>query len=152
MARANLDQLVQHLESPDTAPKPSEVAEVTQLRPEAAASSSQDQSVDKPKRGSGTTKNAPAPQRAATKRSESVTNDGTPLYLTFERKAVRLRADQYEKLSVNARRLNKAKGPGGVRITENTLARVAFDLLLSRLDELHGATEEDLRRSLGLPG
>jgi hypothetical protein len=70
-------------------------------------------------------------------------------YLQFERKDTRLRADQLNSLTRLARDLTKAKGPGGVRITENTLIRVAVDLLLSETGRLMGATEDDLRRSLG---
>lgn len=36
------------------------------------------------------------------------------------------------------------------RITENTLMRVAVDLLLSKASELEGLTEEELRASLSL--
>ena len=69
-------------------------------------------------------------------------------YRSFERKEARLRADQYAKLTEEARRLNRAKGAGGERITENTLIRVAIDLLLERADKLAGATEGELRRSV----
>lgn len=69
-------------------------------------------------------------------------------YLDLERKEARLRTDQYAKLTEEARRLSRAKGRGGERITENTLIRVAIDLLLERADRLAGATEEELRRSV----
>lgn len=159
MARTNLDDLIKYATTPDTAPKAAEVAAVTQMgtvtQIPARDDATPDEPVKKParkqRRGSAT-KDASTPQRAAAQRLQEEPHEGTPLYLTFERKAVRLRADQYEELIFNARRLNKAKGPGGVRITENTLARVAFDLLISRMDELSGTTEEELRRSLGLPG
>jgi hypothetical protein len=72
----------------------------------------------------------------------------TPLYLRLERKETRLRVDQYEALTVHARRLNRAKGPGGERITENTLIRVAIDLLLQNADNLTGPNEESLRNSV----
>ncbi|SDH31849.1 hypothetical protein [Microbacterium sp. 77mftsu3.1] len=154
MARADIESLLGNINTPDTAPKASEVAEIalgTVTPMPAREGQASKKPAEKPKRGSGA-KKAVTPQRAAAKREEAVNTDDVPLYLTFERKIVRLRADQYEELIVNSRRLNKAKGTGGVRITENTLARVAFDLLISRMDELHGATEEELRRSLGLPG
>jgi hypothetical protein len=47
--------------------------------------------------------------------------------------------------------LNRGRGGQGERITANTLIRVAVAVLLSRSQELAGATEEELRRSLGLP-
>lgn len=71
-------------------------------------------------------------------------------YLSFERKEARLRVDQYAKLTEEARRLNRAKGTGGERITENTLIRVAIDLLLERADKLSGATEAELWKSVSL--
>lgn len=71
-------------------------------------------------------------------------------YLTLERKETRLREGQIGELTAHARRLNKAKTAPAPRITENTLIRVAIDVLLSRVDDLRGNTEEDLRRSLGI--
>jgi hypothetical protein len=66
--------------------------------------------------------------------------------------------EQVTRLSVQARTLNRiarerarAGGPAGERITVNTLIRVAVALLLSHAQDLAGATEEELRRSLGLP-
>ena len=47
--------------------------------------------------------------------------------------------------------LNRNRGGAGERITTNTLIRVAAALLLSRSQDLAGTTEEELRRSLGLP-
>jgi hypothetical protein len=38
--------------------------------------------------------------------------------------------------------------PGPERITENTLIRVAVDLLLARARKLHGLTEDELRKSV----
>ena len=46
------------------------------------------------------------------------------------------------------RRLVRARRGGGERITENTLVRVAVDLLLERADALNGGTEAELLRSL----
>lgn len=71
-------------------------------------------------------------------------------YLALERKETRLREGQIGELTAHARRLNKAKTAPAPRITENTLIRVAIDMLLSRVDDLRGNTEEDLRRSLGI--
>ena len=71
-----------------------------------------------------------------------------PLYLRLERKETRLRTDQYADLTTHARRLNRAKGTTGERITENTLIRVAIDLLLERATDLSGATEAELKNSV----
>jgi hypothetical protein len=71
-----------------------------------------------------------------------------PAYLEFERKETRLRPDQLSDLTEHARRLNRMKGTGGQRITENTLIRIAVDLLLADIDRADGSTEERIRRSL----
>ena len=72
-----------------------------------------------------------------------------PKYLTLIRKEARLTELQLEQLTILARKLNRQRR-GGERITENTLIRVAIDLLLSRSDELGGTTEAELRSALGL--
>ncbi|QBR75686.1 hypothetical protein E3O41_13510 (plasmid) [Microbacterium sediminis] len=60
-----------------------------------------------------------------------------------------MREDQLEALSVQAKRLQRAKGTAaGERITDNTLIRVAVDLLITRFDDLAGVTEEELRNSV----
>jgi len=61
-----------------------------------------------------------------------------------------LRADQYARLTQEARRLNRAKGTGGERITENTLIRVSIDLLFERAESPVGTTESELWKSVGL--
>jgi hypothetical protein len=71
-------------------------------------------------------------------------------YDEYERKEARLRPDQYGRLSTTSRALNRARRGRGERITENTLIRVAIDLLLARDHEIRGATEVEIRRSLGL--
>lgn len=71
-------------------------------------------------------------------------------YDKLERKETRLRPDQYTRLSGISRALNRARAGRGERITENTLIRVAIDLLLQRETDLAGDTEAGLRRSIGL--
>ncbi len=71
-------------------------------------------------------------------------------YDQLERKETRLRPDQYNRLSGISRSLNRARAGAGERITENTLIRVAIDLLLQREADLAGSTETELRRSMGL--
>ncbi|PPT05211.1 hypothetical protein CKA32_000424 [Geitlerinema sp. FC II] len=63
------------------------------------------------------------------------------------RKEARLREDQIDSLTGLARQLNRQKR-GGERITENTLIRLAVDLLLEQSDRLQGNTESELRESL----
>ena len=67
-----------------------------------------------------------------------------PKYLTLLRKEARLREDQALALARLARQLNRQKRKRGERITENTLIRVAVDLLLSQEDQIQGATEEEI--------
>lgn len=66
----------------------------------------------------------------------------------FVRKEARFRPDQLAALTEHARALNRAKGPAGNRITENTLIRVAVDLLLAEPAGLHGRSEAELLNSL----
>ncbi|NQX29821.1 hypothetical protein HQQ81_20940 [Microbacteriaceae bacterium VKM Ac-2854] len=62
-----------------------------------------------------------------------------------------MRQDQLEWLESTRKSLNRAKGSGvGERLTDNTLVRVALDLLRSRSEALAGTTEAELRASVGL--
>jgi len=72
-----------------------------------------------------------------------------PKYLTLVRKETRLREDQIDQLTVLVRKLNRQR-QGGERLTENSLIRVAVDLLLSQSQDLRGTTEEELRAALDL--
>lgn len=72
------------------------------------------------------------------------------LFEEFIRKECRFRDDQLEDLSRYARRLQRTRTAPGPRITDNTLIRVAVDLLMTRADELKGSTEAELLASLGL--
>ncbi|NBD31970.1 MAG: hypothetical protein GVY17_03090 [Cyanobacteria bacterium] len=65
------------------------------------------------------------------------------------RKEARLREDQFDNLTTLARTLNRRRN-GGERITENTLIRLAVDLLLKEAEQLDGSTEEELREALDL--
>lgn len=73
-----------------------------------------------------------------------------PKYLTLDRKETRLRSDQIDLLNALTKALNRKRKGRGERLTDNTLIRVAVDLLLSRTEELQGMTEEELRASVGL--
>jgi hypothetical protein len=46
------------------------------------------------------------------------------------------------------RALNRQRGSTGERITENTLIRVAVDMLLGQAERLRGTTEDELRKSV----
>jgi hypothetical protein len=73
-----------------------------------------------------------------------------PKYLTLVRKETRLTELQIEQLTAISRKLNRQRRGRGERLTENTLIRVAVELLLSRADSLSGTTEAELLESLGL--
>ena len=72
----------------------------------------------------------------------------TPAYLRFVRKETRLREDQQNQLTLQARRLNRAKTTAGARITENSLIRVAVDLFLVQVDRAVGDDEDAIRKSI----
>jgi hypothetical protein len=91
----------------------------------------------------------PAVRRSAPRREPP--SPALPKYKRLDRKELLIWPDQITDLGLLARRLNRARGGAGERLTQNTLIRVAVALLLSRAQELSGATEEELRRSLGLP-
>lgn len=96
-----------------------------------------------------TEKKPPAEKKPSPKHrvTESVSSE-VPLYQRLTRKEVRFRDDQLEALDRLSRRLSRAKrGAGGERITENTLVRVAVDLLLRRADAIAGETEAEILRS-----
>lgn len=77
----------------------------------------------------------------------------TPKFLQLTRKEARVREDQYAELSALARTLMRDRVSRRERITENTLIRVAIDLLFANRDHLRGSDEEELRRSVtsGVP-
>jgi hypothetical protein len=77
-----------------------------------------------------------------------VTESQTPKWKRLERKELRLRADQLDELAQLRRGLNRQREGEGERITENTLIRVAVDLLLAQAGRLRGATEDELRKSV----
>lgn len=71
-----------------------------------------------------------------------------PLYRRMARKEARLREDQFVALSRLVRILARRRANrSGARLTENTLIRIAIDLLISRADQLAGDTEAEIRAS-----
>lgn len=82
-------------------------------------------------------------------------SDEVPLYRRLTRKEVRFRDEQLEALDRIVRRLSRARRgtqgerrERGERVTENTLVRVAVDLLLKVEESLQGETEAELLRSV----
>ncbi len=82
---------------------------------------------------------APQPRRRAT---------AGPRYLELDRKELRIRGDQADDLTALTRRLNRARKSEGERITDNTLIRVAIDLLMRDRGKIQGATEAELLESV----
>lgn len=107
-----------------------------------------------PEESPPTTTEAPAPARRSAETPRRAPKPPTPgqwvRYDQLERKETRLRTDQYGRLSELSRSLNRRRAGKGERITENTLIRVAVDLLLSHETDLTGSSETELRESVGL--
>jgi hypothetical protein len=95
---------------------------------------------------------APASTRAGDSSKARPAADGSkPKWKQLQHKPVRLWPEQLGELTRIARTLTREKGGRGERITENTLIRVAIDLILSREDDLNGTTTEDeIRAALSL--
>lgn len=72
----------------------------------------------------------------------------SPKFARLMRKDARVRADQDLALTRLTRSVMAARTVKAERITENTLIRVAIDLLLAHAHELHGSTEDELRHSV----
>ena len=72
-------------------------------------------------------------------------------WITLEPKQTRQRKDQIRWVEIKRKELNTLRQGTGERLTDNTLIRVALDLLIHHGDELQGTTETELRSSLGIP-
>jgi hypothetical protein len=151
MARANLRGLIGNLGDTETLDAPllaaAPIANPVSPRPR---TTSNDVTVDD---GPARSKTGRADNRV-TADARSRPRDKAALegvrFSDFQRKETRLRIDQQDALTEHARRLNRAKGAGGQRITDNTLIRVAVDLLLAKADRLAGHDETALRRSIAM--
>lgn len=137
MARQDIAALLGR-SSPSDEPSPPQSVETT---PAVAPAS-------EPQRSEPRASRPASPRESSSTKAKPPVVGESPLYMNFERKEARLRADQYAELTAHARRLNKTKGTGGERITENTLIRIAIDLLLPRLDQASGRDEGELRESV----
>ena len=140
MARANLGQLLGNLGEANTpdetrAALRNTAAETTTAPPKTTA---------KAERTRTRVTKVIAEQNTVT----AAEDPATPAYLRFVRKETRLREDQQNQLTLQARRLNRAKKSAGARITENSLIRVAVDLFLAQVDRAVGDDEDAIRKSL----
>ena len=149
MARANLRGLIGNLGDTETSTRATESIESEE-------SATWSEMPEMPPESSMPQTEPPLQKVPQTSRNLPPTRDSPGAvaahYSDFQRKETRLRSDQQDALTEHARRLNRTKGVGGRRITDNTLIRVAVDLLLSKADKLAGSDEAALRRSLGLKG
>lgn len=95
---------------------------------------------------------AQAPALAVAQPATSQATSALPQagYAALERKETRLRSDQFAQLTQIRRHLNLTRGKQGERITENTLIRVAIDMLLADPNRIAGTTEAEIRKSVGL--
>lgn len=75
-------------------------------------------------------------------------DDETARYLTFQRSEARLRPDQMTALAALRRQVAANRTDKTERITDNTLLRLAVDLLLKNAALIAGDTEEEMRRAL----
>lgn len=80
-------------------------------------------------------------------------SESAPKFMRLTRKETRVREDQYAELSALARSLMRDRVSRRERITENTLIRIAIDLLLAHRADLRGSDEDELRQSVtpGVP-
>lgn len=90
------------------------------------------------------------PRRSPTRREEPAADPHHVHYASLVRKEARLRDDQIESLMLRARKLSRNKVGTDERITDNTLIRIAVDMLLAREADLAGNSEAELRKSVGL--
>lgn len=86
--------------------------------------------------------------RARVDAEAPVEERGLAKFARLTRKDARVRADQDADLTALVKSLMRQRRVKAERITENTLIRVAIDLLLAHADELRGSTEDELRESV----
>jgi len=97
----------------------------------------------------GTESRAPEAPHFPTPELPDSGSSGDPKWRTLERKEARLRKDQLSDLADLRRYLSARRRDRSEIITDNTLIRVAVDLLLrGHAHRLRGDTEEDLLRSV----
>lgn len=93
---------------------------------------------------------APTKPAAQATPAPSTSSLDVPKWLTFEPKPTRQRRDQLDWIEAKRKELNALRARAGERLTDNTLIRVAIDLLIVNGDRLQGTTEAELRASLGI--
>lgn len=146
MARANLGQLLGNLG--EAAPPPATntpAATRARVRDTAVGTTSASPEIVVKQERTRTRVTKAIDERNAV---TAVEDRAAPAYSRFVRKETRLREDQQNQLTLQARRLNRAKKTVGARITENSLIRVAVDLFLAQADRAMGDDEDAIRKSI----
>jgi len=137
MARQSLGDLLGKVEEPTPTKAPEPAPEAVAVPAPVAEPAVERTPAARPARA----KTLPAPRAV----------EELPTYLRLVRKETRLREDQQNQLTLQARRLNRAKAAGTPRITDNTLIRVAVDLLLERIQTARGDDESAILTSIRRP-
>ncbi len=143
---APIVEVIGEPEAPPEAAAPQDVAELPSITDPAAGvvaeqpSAPTAPSAEKPARS-----RTPSPVRLIKAAPEP---PPLPLYLELTRKEARFRQDQLNDLTTLTRQLNRRRASTGERITDNTLIRVAVDMMLKVADSLDGATEAELLQAV----
>lgn len=143
---ASLDERAAILSAPEELPSPPPAAEAPAA--EAPAAEAPAAEAGQPTPAAAPRRPTRAPAAARPKSAEPVPPLPTHGYASLDRKETRLRTEQVNSLAVLTRRLNRDRRGTGERLTDNTLIRVAVDLLLRDADRLAGTTEAELLRSM----
>jgi hypothetical protein len=140
MPRQSMADLLSEVDEAAPAESPTVPARPAEVGPAPAA---------RPPGGHSATSRAARPSRPRqAPRTTGLTESRTPKWRRLERKELRLWGRQLDELARLRRSLNRQRGGAGERITENTLIRVAVDLLLAQSGRLSGTTEDELRESV----
>lgn len=148
MPRANLSQLLGNVEDkPETAGAADSAPQADKPAAPIAPSSPALKSDEAPSTSPARAPKVPADSNRVPASKAAEVEPGAA-YLRFVRKETRLRDDQQNALTLHARRLTRARATSGPRITENSLIRIAVDLLLARIHSAEGSDEASILRSL----
>jgi hypothetical protein len=109
----------------------------------------QSQTPEVPESRSAAVPEKQTPRAPESRRAPAGADDtAEPKFARLLRKEARIRYDQARALTDLRRRLSRGRANRDEVITDNTLIRVAVDLLLARADQLAGDTEDELRTSV----
>ncbi len=127
------------------APQDADAAALPSIPDPAASAAAEQPSAPTALPGKSARSRTPSPARSIKAAPEP---PPLPLYLELTRKEARFRQDQLNDLTTLTRQLNRRRASTGERITDNTLIRVAVDMMLKVADSLDGATEAELLQAV----